>query len=165
MPEEKSFKPKFGRIRDRGGKAPKPTVAVIARSIERAGQGVGRLPTSGSTFTGPRIGRGIAHGTQAAQLNRFGGRRRVVVKIRIARFRGGDIGAARAHLRYVRRDGATREQAIAVRQFNPTTKSSLEHDQLLPEGGILGFKRAGRLEQRGQQPEDKEQQGRHSRAS
>jgi type IV secretory pathway VirD2 relaxase len=109
MPEKKSFKPKVGRIRDRGGKAPKPTVAVIGRAIERAGHGLGRHATAGSKFTGARIGRGIAHGALAAQLNRFGGRRRVVVKIRIARFRGGDIGAARAHLRYVQRDGVTRE--------------------------------------------------------
>ena len=109
MPEEKFFKPKIGRIRDRGGKAAKPTVAVIARAIERAGHGLGHRTTSGSKFTGARIGRGIAHGTLAAQLNRFGGRRRVVVKIRIARFRGGDVGAARAHLRYLQRDGVQRD--------------------------------------------------------
>jgi hypothetical protein len=62
-------------------------------------------------------------------------------------------------------DRANEKQTIAVSQFNPTTKLSLQQDQLLLEGGILGFKPAGRLEQRGHQPEDKEQQGRHSRAA
>jgi type IV secretory pathway VirD2 relaxase len=37
------------------------------------------------------------------------GRRRVVIKARIVRIKAGDAGAVRAHLRYVQRDGVTRE--------------------------------------------------------
>jgi len=37
------------------------------------------------------------------------GRRRVVIKARFTRFRHGDLGAARAHLKYIQRDGVTRE--------------------------------------------------------
>ena len=37
------------------------------------------------------------------------GSRRVIVKARYTRIAGGDLGAARAHLRYIQRDGVTRE--------------------------------------------------------
>jgi type IV secretory pathway VirD2 relaxase len=37
------------------------------------------------------------------------GSRRVIVRARYVRQRGGDLGAARAHLRYIQRDGVTRE--------------------------------------------------------
>ncbi len=37
------------------------------------------------------------------------GSRRVVVKARYTRIVKGDLGAARAHLRYIQRDGVTRE--------------------------------------------------------
>ena len=37
------------------------------------------------------------------------GTRRVIVKARYTRIVGGDLGAARAHLKYVVRDGVTRE--------------------------------------------------------
>jgi type IV secretory pathway VirD2 relaxase len=37
------------------------------------------------------------------------GQRRVIVKARIAKLKAGDLGAARAHLRYIQRDGVTPE--------------------------------------------------------
>lgn len=59
-------------------------------------------------FSGSRIGRGHAQGTVSAS-RRPAGARRVVVKARIARIRHGDIGSVRAHLRYLQRDGVTRQ--------------------------------------------------------
>jgi type IV secretory pathway VirD2 relaxase len=59
-------------------------------------------------FSGSRIGRGHAEGAVAAS-RRPAGARRVVVKARIARIRRGDIGSAKAHLRYLQRDGVTRQ--------------------------------------------------------
>ena len=53
--------------------------------------------------------RGIAPGMRAAAGLIARGGRRVVVKARYTRIFGGDLGAARAHLRYIQRDGVTRE--------------------------------------------------------
>ena len=39
------------------------------------------------------------------------GSRRVIVKARYTRIVAGDLGAARAHLKYIVRDGVTREGA------------------------------------------------------
>ena len=43
------------------------------------------------------------------------------------------------------------EQPVAVREENAPTHLALQHDQLMSERGILGFKPALRLERRGQQ--------------
>ncbi|WP_256375373.1 relaxase/mobilization nuclease domain-containing protein [Bradyrhizobium sp. WSM3983] len=63
----------------------------------------------GPSGTGGRIGRGHAQGAVLAGRGRSQGQRRVVVKARIVRIKSGDLGAVRAHLRYVQRDGVTRE--------------------------------------------------------
>ena len=60
-------------------------------------------------FTGSHIGRGSAFGTLAAAGLYAGNQRRVIVKARITKFKAGDLGAARAHLRYIQRDGVTPE--------------------------------------------------------
>ena len=57
--------------------------------------------------TAPR--RGMGTGVRAAAGLIAPGSRRVIVKARYTRFFGGDLGAARAHLRYIQRDGVTRE--------------------------------------------------------
>ncbi len=57
--------------------------------------------------TAPR--RGMAPGQRAAAGLIARGGRRVVVKARYTRIFAGDLGAARAHLRYIQRDGVTRE--------------------------------------------------------
>jgi hypothetical protein len=43
------------------------------------------------------------------------------------------------------------EQAIAVRELDPTVHLALQYDQLLPQRGILCFKSALELEERGNQ--------------
>jgi type IV secretory pathway VirD2 relaxase len=62
-------------------------------------------------FDGSRIGRGSASGRILAVSNRYAGprSRRVVVKVRIVRLAGSGAKAAVAHLRYLQRDGTTRE--------------------------------------------------------
>lgn len=62
-------------------------------------------------FDGSRIGRGSASGRILAASNRHSGSRsrRVVVKARIVRLGGSRGKAAIAHLRYLQRDGTTRE--------------------------------------------------------
>jgi hypothetical protein len=49
------------------------------------------------------------------------------------------------------------EQAIAVRELNPTAHLALKHDQLMSERSILSLKSADRPEQRNQQPQKKEE--------
>jgi len=65
--------------------------------------------TSRSKFTGARIGRGAAFGTLAGAGLYAGSQRRAIVKARITRLKRGVLRAARAHLRYIQRDGVTPE--------------------------------------------------------
>ena len=62
-------------------------------------------------FDGSRIGRGSGSGRILGASNRHSGprSRRVVVKARIVRLAGNGAKAAVAHLRYLQRDGTTRE--------------------------------------------------------
>lgn len=97
------FTPKLGRIRSTSAARPRRYLGRVVRAINCSSQG-----SSGSlSWTGSRNGRGYASGASMRAF-RPGGRR-VIVKARIVRFRGGDLGAARAHLKYIRRDGVTRE--------------------------------------------------------
>lgn len=79
----------------------------LAAGARRAGRrGRGR-----SSFSGARLGRGAGLGRVLG--SRSGDARlrirRVVVKTRIVRLGGKGLGAAKAHLRYLERDGTTRE--------------------------------------------------------
>src|SRR5690606_10941316 len=60
---------------------------------------------------GNRIGRGAGAGRVLAARDRYAAfrERRVIVKTRIVKLRGSALRAARAHLRYVQRDGVIRE--------------------------------------------------------
>jgi len=49
-----------------------------------------------------------------------------------------------------------KEYAIAVREVYTTTHLPLQHDQLMAERGILYFKSAFRLEERGDQIQEEE---------
>ncbi|MDQ1158920.1 type IV secretory pathway VirD2 relaxase [Sphingomonas sp. SORGH_AS 950] len=101
------FEPKLGRIRARPPKAPRSYVQKVLRAASLAGGG---KPARGH-FTGARIGRGAVAGRQLGIRDRSGLRhRRVVVKYRLTPIRNAKgLDAARAHLRYIQRDGVTRE--------------------------------------------------------
>ena len=64
-----------------------------------------------STFHGSQIGRGASIGRLLSSWDRHAAfrSRRVVVKYRSVKLAGKGLKAARAHLRYVQRDGVTRE--------------------------------------------------------
>lgn len=105
---EDRFKPKLGKIRSRGDKKAKTYLQRVLHAASLSGPGFGRM--GASTFSGSRIGRGGGWGTGAAmRRGRVTGRRRVIVKTRIVKLQGQGIGAAKAHLKYVQRDGVTRE--------------------------------------------------------
>ncbi|WP_315833496.1 relaxase/mobilization nuclease RlxS [Bradyrhizobium prioriisuperbiae] len=103
---EDEFRVKLGRIGNRKGRTESRYLNRIRQATERAGRA---RAERGSAFTGARLGRGRAQGAVSAARHGTAGQRRVVVKARLVRVKAGDPGAVRAHLRYVQRDGVTRE--------------------------------------------------------
>ncbi|WP_407175373.1 relaxase/mobilization nuclease RlxS [Bradyrhizobium sp. STM 3562] len=99
------FEVKLGRIANHKAKR----ATSYLRRVRQEALKVGVSSRRASSFMGGRIGRGHAHGATLAGRPRLAGRRRVVIKARIVRIKGGDPGAVRANLRYVQRDGVTRD--------------------------------------------------------
>ncbi|UJQ94136.1 DUF3363 domain-containing protein [Mariluticola halotolerans] len=100
------FTPKLGRIRRAGGKRTKSYLNRVLNQISAAGQNGFVIGVGSKQFTGTRIGRG----NQVMQHRRVGhsfgpSYRRVVIKTRIVKLKGGGIGAASAHMRYLQREG------------------------------------------------------------
>jgi len=101
------FQPKTGRIGSKPGAKSQRYINRVIRNMRMATQ---RRPGSKkSSFTGSRIGRGYSQGTVLSLRSFQPGRRRVIVKARFTSFRRGGMSAARAHLRYIQRDGVTPE--------------------------------------------------------
>ncbi|PBB54814.1 MULTISPECIES: relaxase/mobilization nuclease RlxS [Mesorhizobium] len=107
--QDDEFRPKLGRIGSRGSKAGKRFASQVRAAINRAG---GR-PQGGGRFNGSRAGRGGAAAALLKSRDRYAAfrQRRVVVKARVVKLAGKGQGGARAHLRYIQRDGVTREGA------------------------------------------------------
>ncbi len=101
------FKPKLGRIRSVSGRKNQKYLNRIVRDIRSTAQPKSR--GSRSVFSGSRSGRGYSVAASQRVRSFQPGRRRVIVKARFTRIKSGDLGAARAHLRYIQRDGVTRE--------------------------------------------------------
>ena len=118
------FRLRPGRIRDRGGPNARRSQSFVAQVMKAAAKANGG-PLTHAQITGrkrrggvsgkgrcSRIGRGqpVADRLkrQAAERRPGQRQRRVVVKARIVRHRVGS-GAAGAHLRYLQRDGTTRD--------------------------------------------------------
>jgi type IV secretory pathway VirD2 relaxase len=99
------FEPKLGRIREPKGRGNLRTTKRILQQASKAGAGTVRQ--RGHILPGTRR-RGMAPGVLARAGLIAPGSRRVIVRARYSRQRAGDVGAARAHLRYIQRDGTTR---------------------------------------------------------
>lgn len=106
--QDDDFEPRLGRMRapaSRRGR--KYLYAVLV-----AAAGAGGLKRGKSRrFDGSRIGRGSSVARLLASRDRFAGlrARRAIVKTRLVRLAGKGFAAARAHLRYIQRDGVTRD--------------------------------------------------------
>lgn len=102
MPGDDDFELWLGRIaaKDRS----------VGQTLARARRAGGVASARGRRFTGAAIGRGAGVGRVLGASQRMSGlrARRVVVKARIVTL-GGKGMAAAAHLRYLQRDGTTRE--------------------------------------------------------
>jgi type IV secretory pathway VirD2 relaxase len=106
--DDEDFEPRLGKMRaTRGKTARKYLGRLLAAGAIAARASAHRR----ARFDGSRIGRGAATGrllSSRGSLDRNAGRR-VVVKTRLIRLGTKGIGAARAHLHYIQRDGVTRE--------------------------------------------------------
>jgi hypothetical protein len=100
------FKPKLGRTRDAGRAVP---LRHTTRVFRQAGKAGARALRQKGHVSPSALKRGMGAGVRAAAGLIAPGGRRVIVKARYTRIVGGDLGAARAHLKYILRDGVTRE--------------------------------------------------------
>ena len=110
MANDEDFEPRLGRMRAGGsGKRARKFLhrVLAAANLARGGASTGR---GRSGFTGSRIGRGAGVGRVLVSRDRYAAfrQRRVIVKARTIRL-GKSLDAAKAHLRYVERDGTTRD--------------------------------------------------------
>jgi type IV secretory pathway VirD2 relaxase len=105
---EDEFEPKIGRMRATSGKSAKKYAGrvIVAARLIGATTGV-----RARRFDGSRIGRGASMGRLLSSGDRLGRfrARRAVVKTRLVRLGSKGLGSAQAHLRYIQRDGVTRE--------------------------------------------------------
>ena len=108
MRNDDDFTPKLGRIRARGGKDGRRYAHRVLRAISLAGK---QSAPARTRFHGSRIGRGAGVGRVLAARDRYAALRirRVVIKSRIVKLAGQGLQAARLHLRYIQRDGITRD--------------------------------------------------------
>lgn len=109
--QEDGFEPRLGRIKSNDGQAERRYQQRVLKSAALAGGLRFGGPSAGSGFQGNRIGRGAGIGRVLASRGAHADfrARRVVVKSRIVKLKGQGLKAARLHLRYIQRDGVTRE--------------------------------------------------------
>jgi len=110
MDDEDDFTPKLGKSRAGDGKKVVRYGARIVAAARLAGRTTG---VRSRRFDGSRIGRGASIGRLLSSRDRFAGlrARRAIVKTRLVRLGAKGLAGARAHLRYIQRDGVTREGA------------------------------------------------------
>ena len=133
MIRDDDFEPRLGKIRSRGSKRGGRYLQQVLRSLERAG---GRPLSRGSrrnAFSGSRIGRGAGAGRVLRDRYAAFRTRRVVIKTRIVKLGPQGTKAARLHLRYIQRDGVTREglpgQLYDATQDRADAKDFLERSE------------------------------------
>ena len=110
MFNDDDFEPRLGRMRAKGSKRGRKFLSKVlaAANLARGGAaGHGRR----SRFDGSRIGRGSGVGRVLGSRDRYAAfrARHVIIKSRIVKLAGKGFAAARAHMRYVERDGTTRD--------------------------------------------------------
>lgn len=111
MTSDDDFIPRLGKVRSGGSRTEKPFRNQVLRASALAG-GAGRgRGRRRSKFQGGRLGRGSGIGRLLAQRDRWAAFRHrcVVVKARLVRLAGRNLKAAQLHLRYIQRDGVTRD--------------------------------------------------------
>ncbi len=108
MAKDDDFKPRLGRIRStKSGRSTRYLQGVLRGTARSTGLAKSRT----SRFDGSRIGRGSGVGRVLHARDRHAAfrMRRVVIQARLIRLKAQGVNAARLHLRYLERDGVTRE--------------------------------------------------------
>lgn len=154
MSVEDDFRPKLGRIRSAGGRASRRYLGKLYSRMEKAKPGA-FAKRSGARFSGARIGRGA--GVAASFANRSHPfakfrSRRVAIKIRSVRLGTNGLPKARAHFKYIQRDGAERD-GTPGKLYGPE-RDMVDGEAFLEEGKndrhqfriILSPEEAGELE-------------------
>lgn len=100
------FEPRPGRIGNRQSKRGRSYLQRVLHASVLAG-----TRSAARAFSGSRIGRGAGIGRVLAARDHYAAlrSRRVVIKSRIVKLAGKGVSAAKAHLRYIQRDGVTRD--------------------------------------------------------
>ncbi|MBP8232044.1 relaxase/mobilization nuclease RlxS [Rhizorhabdus sp.] len=108
--DDEEFTPKLGRTKGKDGKKGLRYGSRIVVAARLAGTKTGIVRRR---FDGSRIGRGASIGRLLSSRDRFAGlrARRAIVKTRLVRLGAKGLPGARAHLRYIQRDGVTRDGA------------------------------------------------------
>jgi hypothetical protein len=105
---QKDFEPRLGRMRAKGSKRGRRYLHRVLVALAQAG---GARARRGRRFDGSRVGRGAGIGRLLSRRDRLRAlrRRRAIVKARLVKTGGRGRTAARAHLRYIQRDGVQRD--------------------------------------------------------
>lgn len=111
MSDEDDFQPKLGKIRARGGTQGRRYVHQVLRAAALAGGRALSKSAGKRRFDGSRIGRGAGAGRVLSDRHAGFRSRRVVIKARIVKIGARGLKGAALHLRYIQRDGVTREGA------------------------------------------------------
>ncbi len=113
------FTPKLGRTRSKDGKKVVKYGGRILAAARLAGAKTG---VRSRRFDGSRIGRGASMGRLLSSRDRLAGfrGRRAMVKASLVRLAGKAGQVARAHMRYIQRDGVTR-QGLPGELYGPDT--------------------------------------------
>ncbi|GAA4824145.1 relaxase/mobilization nuclease RlxS [Sphingosinicella ginsenosidimutans] len=111
MSSDDDFEPRLGRLRSRPPRRARRYLQRVLAATNLARGGAALAGRPGKQSAGSRIGRAAGVGRLLASRGRLSAleRRRVVIKTRIVRLAGKGADAAAAHLRYLQRDGTTRE--------------------------------------------------------
>lgn len=106
--DDEDFEPRLGRMRATKGRKARKYLGRLLAAATLAGR---KSRSQTARFDGSRIGRGAPVGRLLASrgLRSRPPQRRVVIKTRLVRLGGKGQAAAAAHLKYIQRDGVTRE--------------------------------------------------------
>jgi len=109
--DDETFEPHLGRMRSRGGKRVRTYLQRVLAASNLARGGAVTFGARRTGFTGSRYGRAAGVGRVLARRDRLAAfrQRRVVIKASIVKLAGKGVSAAAAHLRYLQRDGTTRD--------------------------------------------------------
>jgi type IV secretory pathway VirD2 relaxase len=117
MKRDQHFEPKLGKIRQQNIGKSRRVLGQVARAINTAGSkknSTGNAARFQARRDGKSLIRGAGSGGGARVRKALAGQRRVMIKARIVRIAGRGLGiktlgAMKAHLNYIQRDGVTRD--------------------------------------------------------